>query len=632
MLTAALVASANEVSDPSTILLTVDPTGTTAIGGTAVAASSDGRFVLLYTNEQMVAGTEANLILEDLATGGLTPIPGSEFMASPVSAEMSADGRFVSFVAQHVLLFDRQTNSTEIISQTPAQHDSSGTFFQTLVSSDGRYVAFTGEANDLVQGFVDGNGANGVDLYLRDRQLNETVLVNRQQGQTTTSANAGTDVSIYMSSDGLKVFFNTFANDLAPNDNNGSPNGSDIYVFDAANSTVSLVSTTTSGMATGIASSYTISADGRYVAFDSFAANIVPDVTLPSNSHSYVRDLLTGTTELVDHDADGSVPGSDATFPQITPDGRYVLFQDDGPFLTSPPLTTTSSNVYVRDMTTGQIQLVSAIPDGTNAGDERSSIELSNHIQISQNGRYVTFVSQATNLVDDFVDGNGPLNYDLFIRDLVLGTTDLVSRAQSGIASADRETPLTFAAPIPFNDGRVFFSSAASDLTLKADSNDLYDAFLANPFSAPNPTIDVPIVNVGGPAASYTAKLPPVVVLPQVAVGGASAAGGTLSLSVTAVGKKKPVDSLHLPSTSTIGTSSAPVFANGKISVQVQLSQTVTAADIQSFLRGMTFATKGKGLKTPNRTMTIRLTNATGDQSPVATQSIEVHSKNRRHQ
>jgi hypothetical protein len=391
------------------------------------------------------------------------------------------------------------------------------------------------------------------------------------------------------------------------------------------------VSATSTGAAATIATSYTVSADGRYVAFDSFAANIVPGIPLPSNSHAYVRDLQTGTTELVDHAADGSVQGADATFPQITPDGKFVLFQDDGPFLTSPPITTTSSNVYVRDMATSQIQLVSVIPVGTDAGHQRSSIELSDHLQISANGRYVTFVSRGDNLVTGFVDGNGPLDYDLYVRDLQLGITALVSKNQQGTASGDHETSLVFASPIPLNDGRVLFSSPASDLSTTPDSNDVYDAFLANPFGLTIPTDEVPHLDIGSVAAVYTSKQPAVVVVRQITVSGASAAGGQLTISINVVGtKKKATDVVHFPVTSEIGASSGAGYASGKIHLQVQLNETVTATEIQSFLRGITFSTKGKGLKTPVRTMTIGLADASGGHSGAPEKPASIISYTRR--
>jgi hypothetical protein len=119
-----------------------------------------------------------------------------------------------------------------------------------------------------------------------------------------------------------------------------------------------------------------------------------------------------------------------------------------------------------------------------------------------------------------------------------------------------------------------------------------------------------------------------VVVLPQITVAGdASLGGGTLTINVNAVGTtKKLLDTFTFPATSGLGTTSGPQFANGQITLLINLNPNVTAGAIQSFLRGITFSTKGKGLKTPTRTFQVTLENV-GALSSSVSQTINVRKK-----
>lgn len=134
-----------------------------------------------------------------------------------------------------------------------------------------------------------------------------------------------------------------------------------------------------------------------------------------------------------------------------------------------------------------------------------------------------------------------------------------------------------------------------------------------------------PQLTLGGSAVTFINKQPPVTIVPQLTVGGvANLTGGTLLLRINAVGTaKKLFDVLQIPSFTALGTSSGPQFAAGFLTLQIQLGANATNASIQSFLRGITFSTKGKGLKTLTRTVTATLTEAGGLSSSVS-QTINV--------
>ena len=146
-------------------------------------------------------------------------------------------------------------------------------------------------------------------------------------------------------------------------------------------------------------------------------------------------------------------------------------------------------------------------------------------------------------------------------------------------------------------------------------------------------TVNTSIANqlvLGETPVTWTNRRPPmsVSVLPHILVkGDISLAGGTLTISVNAIGTaRKLIDQFVIPATAGLGSSLGQSFANGKLMLQIQLSEAVTSSDIQSFLQRITFATKGKGLRTLTRTMDVTLMNA-GGVIGVVQQTIHVRKK-----
>lgn len=136
-----------------------------------------------------------------------------------------------------------------------------------------------------------------------------------------------------------------------------------------------------------------------------------------------------------------------------------------------------------------------------------------------------------------------------------------------------------------------------------------------------------PQLILGGGAVVWATKQPPVVVLPQITLTRENLGGGTLLISVNAVGKNRALmDCFAFPSTAAIGFSVGPQFANGLLTLRIQLKPNVSANAIQSFLRGINFATKGEGLKQATRTMNVTLADADGLSSTVS-QTIHVRKK-----
>jgi Tol biopolymer transport system component len=243
----------------------------------------------------------------------------------------------------------------------------------------------------------------------------------------------------------------------------GSPgaNTFNVFVRDRQNRTTTLVSVSSANARIGGNSSSggpTITPDGRYVFFFSYATDLVPGITYPPGGSTYNffrRDLVTGTTVLVSVDPTGTAAGngnSSAGPNQITPDGRFVAFQSDATNLDSR--FSGYSGIYVRDLTRNTTELITVDPSGTTSSNGGSYAPV-----ISADGRYVAYYSYSTNLVNGIT--YNPNTDNLFLRDRMNGTTSLISIGTDGISAANGPTNQ----PTMSADGsKIAFTSQASNL------------------------------------------------------------------------------------------------------------------------------------------------------------------------
>ena len=274
------------------------------------------------------------------------------------------------------------------------------------ISADGRYVAFVSNADNLVVG--DTNGVQ--DVFVRDTIQGTTsrVSVDSNGAQANLSSS---DPSI--SADGRYIAFDSAATNLFPND---LDDATDIFVHDTVTGTTSLVSL--------FGFSPTISADGRYVAFASGAALLPEDTN--DDYDVFVRDTVAGTTSRVSVDSRGAQATGASDEPTISGDGRYIAYNSDASNLVAGD-TNGAYDVFVRDTvaeTTSRVSVDSSGAQATFGGDTPA---------ISADGRYVAFTSRASNLVAG--DTNG--TYDVFVHDSVMGTTRRVSVDSTGVQAND---------------------------------------------------------------------------------------------------------------------------------------------------------------------------------------------------
>lgn len=323
---------------------------------TSIVITPDGRYVAYNTSfTNLVPGDtndQQDVFVHDLETGTTERISigDDESQANGPSAEasISADGRFVSFrsqatnlvpgvtVGEHVYLRDRVAGTTEVISISPTGTIEEGSSAGGELSADGRIVAFWSDAfrddttNDPRLPF---GGINFGNVYVRDRVAGTTELVSLTEtgGRSMSVETYRSEVSI--SADGRYVAFEARRHDLTAGDSNGNV---DIFVRDRLLERTERITVDDDGEGANWASySPSLSADGRFVAFMSFASNLVPADANGSTTSFFggggggdifVRDRVLGTTERVSVSSTGAEADQGSDFPSISPDGRYVVF------------------------------------------------------------------------------------------------------------------------------------------------------------------------------------------------------------------------------------------------------------------------------------------------------------------
>lgn len=325
------------------------------------------------------------------------------------------------------------------------------------ISADGRFVGFVSLAEDL-----DGPVNGQQDAFVHDRWTGETRLVSVAFGGVGAD---GASYSPLFSADGRFVAYRSDATNLVPGDGNGA---SDVFVLDRLQGTTERVSVDASGGDADAWSYYqTISADGRFVCFQSEASDLVAgDVN--GTFDIFVRDRIADSTELVSVDSLGSVTGrfQFSVEPAISSDGSCVVFASVDEALAAGA-SNGVSDVFLRDRSAGTTEVVSIGLGGAPANGA-SSLPA-----VSTDGRFVAFVSEATNLVPGDVNGAR----DVFVRDRLTGTTELVSVASDG-TRASLDSWLYYSHPTLSDDGRyVVFESYAPEL-VPNDGNGWSDIFL----------------------------------------------------------------------------------------------------------------------------------------------------------
>ena len=263
-----------------------------------------------------------------------------------------------------------------------------------------------------------------------------------------------------LSSDGSIVAFISEATNLVPSDTN---NVQDVFVHDLDNGVTERVSVASdSTEADDEVFTMSLSSNGRFVAFGSFATNLVDDDT-NGFIDVFVHDRDTGATERVSIATAGTQANNESDSPAISSVGRFVAFRSDATNLVVND-TNHHSDIFVHDRTLGVTERVSVASDGTQANGD------STLPAISADGRFVAFSSEASNLVA----GDTNNQADIFLHDRQSDTTELIV----GPAEFNSGAGTIIVAPAISPDGDfVGLRSDADDLVV-GDTNNSFDAFL----------------------------------------------------------------------------------------------------------------------------------------------------------
>ncbi|HYH51543.1 MAG TPA: hypothetical protein VEG38_18515 [Acidimicrobiia bacterium] len=395
-------------------------------------------------------------------------IDGREADGASFTPAISADGRVIAFTsaastlvpgdtngAEDVFVYDRETGATERVSLSSAGDQGDGASYDPAISADGRHVAFTSAASNLIAD--DRN--NELDIFVRDRLTGRTVLASvGPQGLTGD----GPSVAASISGDGRFVAFESDADTLVRSDNNGT---GDVFVRDLLNDVTRKISVAGNGQQTESPSfGAAISADGTTVAFESFSDRLVPGDT----NHAldvFVADVRSGAIERVSLATDGGQPDDRSYSPSISDDGRVVAFASFAGNLVEND-TNGLLDVFVRRRDRQTTTRLSVGPEGVDGNG------LSFAPVVSSDGSLVVFSSEAGNLVAD--DSNG--TRDVFLASTESGSLTRLSRRPGTGREAQSDGPSLG----PVVDGTgviVAFASFATNL-VPGDTNGQSDVFV----------------------------------------------------------------------------------------------------------------------------------------------------------
>lgn len=453
-----------------------------------------------------------------------------------IPTAISTDGRFACFessasdlvpndtnAVMDVFVRDLVNNTTILISAGTNGLPGNGASRSSVMTPDGHYVAFVSAAASLVP-----NDTNGIpDVFVRDLQGNLTTLVSAG-ARSTNSLPLSSSESPEITPDGHYVAFYSSATNLVP----GVTNGGEIYVRDLLTGTTVWASTNSHSLLGSGAFSYNhaISADGLYVAYE--ASSNSPPTTAFRSGYILRFNVATGTADIVSTNA--FVPPSPAeeiNSLDMSPDGRFIAFVGN-----TNDTSGTTSAIFRWDAQSGTSLLISADLNGNTASNS-----ICDSPRMDASGRYIAFLSSAPNLVTNTlnpgyhlylrdatanittlldVDTNGfgssvsPAtvprmnqanslaafesfdanlvaddrnhNYDLFVRNILAGSNELISAHEPALASISPNGPSMVSLHGVFPDGwRILFSSEADNL-IASDTNGFRDVFIRDRIGGTN--------------------------------------------------------------------------------------------------------------------------------------------------
>jgi hypothetical protein len=351
--------------------------------------------------------------------------------------------------------------------QLPAS-DSAGGLTGFKISADGRFIAYSSTAPNLVAGQVDTAVAENTFLY--DQQTSTTTLVSHVPTSATTGAN-GNSQNVRVSGDGRFVLYESFATNLVAGQN-GPSGQNNVFLYDRTTGRNTLVSHRfDSATTTGNDSASTFdstgfgfgSGTGRFLLYNSKATDLVSGQNGPVHTNLFLYDTTTGLTTLISHTPSSSLTAvsGDTINADLTPDGNFIVYQS---FATDVVDQQSGgiSNIFLYDRASNTTQLVSGVPVGFFSS---SSVAAGSSFEplISADGRTVAYLSDATDLVPNQSTSATFNARNVFVYDTSLGTNSLVSGANGSASQTGNSNSSVFT--LSSDGSTVAFVSDATNLT-----------------------------------------------------------------------------------------------------------------------------------------------------------------------
>lgn len=434
-------------------------------------AWSARRSAFLLPGLLAVAGLASPLLAAQSTERVSLDSAGLQASAGSGAPSISADGRYVAFQSYaddlvigdtnsvaDIFVRDRVTGLTTRVSLDSSGVQANDDSLNPFITPDGRWVAFESLASNLVPG--DTNGVQ--DVFVHDRQSGQTSRASISSFGVEGNGLSGNPT---LSSDGRLLVFASMADNLVPNDTNSFM---DVFARDLLTGVTTRVSVSSSGIQGNFESHRPVIArDGGFVAFGSYATNLIPNDG-NRTTDVFVHDLQTGQTSRVSVSSTGSEAQNWSNSPVITADGRHIAFESEAQNLVPGDLNAVT-DCFLHDRLTGTTIRLSVGSTGTE-GNGKSLLP-----SLAADGLLVAFQSSADNL--DPSDTNG--ERDVFVHDLQSGITTRVSVSTAGAQGSGTSSAPAFSA-----DGRLIaFESLSSEL-VPGDTNDKKDVFVHDRFGA----------------------------------------------------------------------------------------------------------------------------------------------------
>jgi Tol biopolymer transport system component len=444
--------------------------------------------IILYLFSNLLYAAPGDIEIVSKSNSGNLGV-GSSFYPS-----ISSDGRYVAFesVAYNlvpndklsgetdIFVFDRKNKTIKRVSISNNGIEANGSNSNSSISFNGQFIAFESKASNLIT-----NDTNNTwDIFVYDIFNNkiECITMNDFNGEQGNVASLKPSIS----ADGNFVAFESGATNLVPNYHD-TKTYYDIFVFNRKNKIMELVSISNNGNeANGNSYNASISYDGRYIAFESKASNLVENDT-NNIIDVFVFDKYNKQMERVSVSNNGIEGNKNSTNPSISFDGRFIAFESNASNLV-PNDTNDKIDIFVFDRYTKKIERVSIANDGTQSNE--NCYEPS----ISSDGRYIAFETYASNLVPNDTNNRN----DIFVYDRYTKKIERISSNNKGIQGNHN----SFRPSISSNGKFVAFESNASNL-IEGDNNNVYDIFvkerkISSNFNAYRLILNVPYFSFSG--------------------------------------------------------------------------------------------------------------------------------------